>query len=343
MHVFKNADDLYYAMLQHLYQSGGQHDSRDGAVHGEILGCAIGLQSIEQNFVMHERRDLSPVYASAELLWYLSRADNAKMLLHYAPSYQKYVCDNGYDYAAYGGRLAQNIRIDGTFVDQLELAVLMLKNQPLSRQVVVTLWKPEDLWHSHVKDVNAVPCTLTWQFIRRGDYLHMIASMRSCDAWLGLPYDMYAFTTIQRLVAGELGLQPATYAHFVGSMHLYQRDVKKALLLLEKGPLRAAHIHGVDGKMLGTPLTHEYHMVKGGLDGLMTALSIEEASRDSNWDRKYDFDVVKAANECGMSQVLMDAMMTCIAHNTGAPESFVHSPILRKAYHDSRSRKTRSS
>jgi len=51
--------------------------------------------------------------------------------------------------------------------------------------------------------------------------------MRSNDAWLGLPYDVFCFTTLQKIVAAALGIECDWYQHQVGSMHLYGRNVRK--------------------------------------------------------------------------------------------------------------------
>jgi thymidylate synthase len=63
----------------------------------------------------------------------------------------------------------------------------------------------------------------------------MLTSMRSNDAWLGLPHDVFAFTMIQELVARSLGVELGEYRHSVGSLHLYERDEKKAIRYLEEG------------------------------------------------------------------------------------------------------------
>ncbi|RYH39567.1 MAG: hypothetical protein EON54_18795 [Alcaligenaceae bacterium] len=80
-----------------------------------------------------------------------------------------------------------------------------------------------------------IPCTCTMQFVIRNRRLHMLTSMRSNDAWLGLPHDVFAFTMIQELVARSVGVELGEYRHSVGSLHLYERDEKKAIRYLEEG------------------------------------------------------------------------------------------------------------
>jgi hypothetical protein len=55
----------------------------------------------------------------------------------------------------------------------------------------------------------------------------MIATMRSNDLWLGLPYDVFAFTCIQQMVAAALGVGLGWYQHQAGSLHVYDRNMEK--------------------------------------------------------------------------------------------------------------------
>lgn len=59
--------------------------------------------------------------------------------------------------------------------------------------------------------------------------------MRSNDAYLGLPHDVFCFTMLQEIVARSLSHEIGTYRHFVGSMHLYDRDRDHASELISEG------------------------------------------------------------------------------------------------------------
>jgi thymidylate synthase len=77
------------------------------------------------------------------------------------------------------------------------------------------------------------------QFLMRNDKLHAITTMRSNDAWLGFPLDIYQFTLFQRIVAAAIHTSLGLYVHNVGSMHLYSRDydvAKQAVLAVRPTP-----------------------------------------------------------------------------------------------------------
>lgn len=106
----------------------------------------------------------------------------------------------------------------------------ILKRKPDSRQAVVQLFDADDL--SRTKDV---PCTCTLQFLLRGGRLELVVHMRSNDAFLGLPHDLFAFTMLQELVARSLAAELGTYSHFVGSLHLYDERRAEVDAYLSEG------------------------------------------------------------------------------------------------------------
>lgn len=198
----------------------------------ECIGWHGVLTSLDYTFLSNSRRKLSRQYAAAETIWYMSGDDDVSMLLKYAPQYEKFAEDNGKAFGSYGFRLRHN-----SVMPQIDLALDILSNQKDSRQCVLTLWHPDDLWHaSQVKNKpRDLPCTCCWQLIRRDKTLHMICTMRSNDVWLGMPYDIFANTCFLRLFAGTLMLTPGTYTHQAGSMHIYHKDRQKCVEAVHAG------------------------------------------------------------------------------------------------------------
>lgn len=198
-----------------------------------MIGFQAHLDASQQRtLLVNDVRKLSPSYAAAELLWYLSGSGDVGMLIKYAPSYKKFAEENGHAYGAYGPRA----------MPQMATAIECLRNAGHTRQCVVALWRPDDLEQAVQENTRKdLPCTLHWQFLLRDGKLHMVVSMRSNDAWLGLPYDVFCFTAIQRLVAAELDAQPGLYCHQVGSMHLYQRNREQTALAIRRPDRSEGH------------------------------------------------------------------------------------------------------
>lgn len=212
--MYLNIDDLWWATVETLLNKGHETESRVGKTK-ELLGYSNGLSNIDQTFLLNRRRRLSPAYACAEILWYLSMTGVIEMMLAYAPQYTNYA-ENDVAFGAYGARWKK--------YDQLEHLIKVLRQSSNSRQAVMTMWAGSDLLHAVTGEHKDLPCTLSLQFLIRDNRLHLIATMRSNDAWLGLPYDVFAFTCLQWLVASALQIEPGTYTHQVGSMHLYEKN-----------------------------------------------------------------------------------------------------------------------
>lgn len=162
-----------------------------------------------------------------ELLWYLAKSNDLKFISYYLKHYKKFSDDGRTIYGAYGPRM---FRMRNR-IDQFKNVIRLLKKKPNSRQAVIQLFDAKDIIRKH-KDV---PCTCTLQFMIRGGRLHMLTNMRSNDAFLGLPHDIFAFTMLQEILARSLGVGLGQYSHAVGSLHLYKDHRQNARLYLREG------------------------------------------------------------------------------------------------------------
>lgn len=232
--IYNNLNHLWHSTLKTIMTQGDELDSRVGRTK-EMLGFQAVLTNPLNNILLgFPERKFSLSYASAELLWYLSMTDKIEMIEAYAPSYSKFT-EDGIAFGAYGARWKKNpgwIQENAAFFhpngkNQLEAIILLLKEKPETRQAIITMWDSGDLLHSIIGDKKDLPCTLTLKFYVRNNKLHLIADMRSNDAWLGLPYDVFCFTTLQRIVAAECRLQLGTYIHQAGSEHIYEKNYSK--------------------------------------------------------------------------------------------------------------------
>ncbi len=109
--------------------------------------------------------------------------------------------------------------------------IALLGERSASRRAVIQIFNAEDVASEHTE----IPCTTTLQFFVRNECLHLIATMRSNDAYIGLPHDVFCFTMLQEIVARSLNCEIGSYRHFVGSMHLYDTDRAHARSLVDEG------------------------------------------------------------------------------------------------------------
>lgn len=225
---YETLDELFLDAAQGLLEHGAELESRDGPTM-EICGYTARLLNPHAHFVFNPERNLSPAYAAAELIWYLAGKDDPAMILEYAPQYERF-CNRRedgslYAHGHYGARWSHTLENGRT---QLATVIRTLKKNPESRQAILTCWdRDTDLVHAERVDRGDIPCTLSVQFLVRGGNLNCIVTMRSNDIWLGLPYDIFAFTCLQMMVASALGLSIGWYQHQAGSLHLYHRNREK--------------------------------------------------------------------------------------------------------------------
>jgi len=133
------------------------------------------------------------------------------------------------------------------FTSQLHAVIELLKEDPNTRQAIITMWDSKDLINSYVKLTKDTPCTLTWTFFLRDNNLHMVCNIRSNDLWMGFPYDLFCNTCIQQIIAHSLGVELGNYIHQVGSLHLYNQHLTKAYNVLgaDITPVYPAHNYEV--------------------------------------------------------------------------------------------------
>ena len=276
MKTFETADELWLNAMASL-KDGERGPSRDGDML-ETLGYVVRLSDPRAGFMFNPLRKMSPWYAAAELLWYLSGTDNVELVKAYAPQYIRFTEDGKRAWGAYGARWFQDVafqtellrvvnddqlplnvnqffhRNDGKtkwvpLISQLQVAAWTLKRKPESRQCVVTMWNAGDLPHALVGDKKDLPCTLSMIFRLQADKLYLMTTMRSNDVWLGLPYDIWCFTGIQQIIADALSVGLGWYQHCAMSMHLYHRNEEKAMKAAEPpsfstGPLEYRPYYG---------------------------------------------------------------------------------------------------
>jgi len=205
------------------------------------------------------------------------------MIAEYAPGYKRFVEPDFTAYGAYGHRWendlnfkSQSICTNAPCKSQIEQVIETLHLHPDTRQAIVTMWNAGDLVHSTLLDKKDLPCTLSIQFYRYAECgiekLGCITTMRSNDIWYGLPYDVFCFTSLQRLIAWELGIIAGDYTHQVGDLHIYDRDSVKVDSFPSYNEEVGAVPHGYPSKRNYTRALY----LPGQID---LALKVEETAR----------------------------------------------------------------
>ena len=217
MHIVRDTlDDILREVYGTLLEKSDKIETTRGAT-SELVGTHIELLNPRARLSRTETRGKA-FSCLGELLWFLSGNNQLDFIQHYVPKYVDESEDGQTVYGGYGPRLFST-----NGINQVDQVISLLKVNKLSRRAVIQLFKAEDninAHHAHLRH-REVPCTTHFQFLVRDNRLHMLTYMRSNDAYLGLPHDVFCFTMLQEIVACSISVELGVYRHFVGSLHLY--------------------------------------------------------------------------------------------------------------------------
>lgn len=220
-----NIDDLMRAVFTRLL-SHNRENNRVISNKGnstEVFGALLRLTNPRGRLGRSVER--SRIYSAiGELTWYLSGSNELAHVAHYISGYSEYSDDERTLAGAYGPRIfdVKRSREGSVFDDEWHRVIDLLKTRSGSRNAVIQLYDNED----GRKAGKDIPCTCTLHFAIRRKRLELHVHMRSNDAFLGLPHDIFAFTMMQEIAARELGVGLGKYHHSVASLHLYDDDPK---------------------------------------------------------------------------------------------------------------------
>ena len=220
----KTLDDLLLQVLKRLLGRKRRIEATRGST-AELTGVMLKIRDPRARLSRTEERGLL-FSCLGELLWYLAGSNNVRFIKYYLSRYSEESDDGRVIHGAYGPRLF-NTRNN----DQIRNVLDLLRQRNTSRRAVIQLFDAADLAEPH----RDIPCTCTIQVFVRDHRLHMLTSMRSNDAFKGLPHDVFAFTMLQEILARSLGVELGEYKHAVGSLHLYEEDREKARHFVEEG------------------------------------------------------------------------------------------------------------
>ena len=219
-------DDILHRVLTKLLRA--RHTTASRGDSREVVGALLRLKNPRARLSRSEVKG-KLFSCLGELLWYLSGTDDVNFVSYYISRYRQESEDEKTIHGAYGPRLfGGNGR-----PNQMDAIVELLRSARRStRRAVIPIFEAGDIVGRMRKEV---PCTTALQFLLRGKKLHLVANMRSNDAYVGLPHDVFAFTMLQEIVARKVGVELGTYTHMVGSLHLYDEHVPMVHQYLAEG------------------------------------------------------------------------------------------------------------
>jgi thymidylate synthase len=122
--------------------------------------------------------------------------------------------------------------------DQLKELIDGIKNDPDSRRHILTAWNPGEL-----SMMALPPCHCFAQFYVADGKLSCQMYQRSCDMFLGVPFNVASYSLLTHLIAQVCHLEVGEFVHVLGDAHIYLNHVGQVKEQLEREPFPAPQLH----------------------------------------------------------------------------------------------------
>lgn len=223
--VLPDADAAMTQLLDSIMTRGTESSPRGKKIR-EIVGHSISMD-MKHPVVTKPSRKMGYRFYPAEAAWILSGRNDRAFFEELRMPFIWEFSDDGFFYqGAYGPPV----------VDQLSYVCDLLADDNDTRQAVMTIWRPNP------RPSRDIPCTLSFQFLVRDGALHCVQSMRSSDAWLGYPYDVFNASALstyiilllrERKNRGRRDIELGSHTMFMGSSHVYEPNWEGAMTFIE--------------------------------------------------------------------------------------------------------------
>lgn len=123
---------------------------------------------------------------------------------------------------------------DGRHIDQIREVVEQIKNSPDSRRMIVSAWNVADI--EEMAKSGLPPCHCLFQFYVANGKLSCQLYQRSCDTFLGVPFNVASYSLLTMMLAQVCDLLPGEFVWTGGDVHLYSNHFDQVATQLERTP-----------------------------------------------------------------------------------------------------------
>lgn len=204
--------EVYDKLLISLLEEGKEVSPR-GMLTKELMQETFCIEDPNSSLIYIPGRNFSLVHAIHESFLIFCDDNHVKVAGYFNKNIAQFSDDGKTLHGSYGHRIAT----------KMQGVLDKLKEDHDTRQALLTIHRVDD----SIVETKDPPCTITLQFTIRDEKLNMHVYMRSNDIVWGTPYDVFVFTTIQKVFANTLGVPVGKYYHTATSLHMYERDFER--------------------------------------------------------------------------------------------------------------------
>ena len=223
--------DQYEKLLRHVYENGHQKTDRTGVGTRSVFGYQMRFD-LSEGFPLVTTKTLHIRSIVHELLWFLSGSGNIGYLHDNKVSiWDEWADENGDLGPVYGVQWRSWPTPDGRHIDQITNAVDLIKNHPDSRRIIVCSWNVAD-----IDRMALPPCHCLFQFYVADGKLSCQLYQRSCDIFLGVPFNIASYALLTHMMAQQCDLEPGEFIWTGGDCHIYNNHFEQTVEQLSREP-----------------------------------------------------------------------------------------------------------
>lgn len=232
-------EQQYLNLLGEILSGGCPTEDRTGTGTRSIFGSTMTFD-LMQGFPLLTTKRVHWKSIAYELLWFLRGDTNTKFLHdHGITIWDEWADENGDCGPIYGKQWRRwATPTEGCYtvnghVDQLAGIVNEIKTSPNSRRLLVSAWNPAD-----IPQMKLPPCHAFFQFYVRNGYLQCQVYQRSCDMFLGVPFNIASYALLTHIIAAMTGTRAYRLKWVGGDCHVYNNHVRQCIEQRQREPKR---------------------------------------------------------------------------------------------------------
>lgn len=221
----------YLELLDHVLKKGVEKRDRTGTGTISVFGYQMRF-NLEEGFPVLTTKKLHLRSIIHELLWFISGDTNIKYLNDNGVKiWNEWADKDGNLGPVYGYQWRSWPAADGRKIDQLADVINGIKSTPDSRRLLISAWNVGE-----IQNMALPPCHVMFQFYVAGGRLSCQLYQRSCDIFLGVPFNIASYALLTMMIAQVTGLEPGEFIHTLGDAHIYLNHIEQVKLQLTRDP-----------------------------------------------------------------------------------------------------------
>ncbi len=219
----------YLDLLRDVLENGVDKMDRTGVGTRSVFGRQMRFD-LNKGFPLMTTKKMHLKSIIYELLWFLKGDTNVKYLQeHGVRIWNEWADENGDLGPVYG---SQWRNWNGEGIDQIAEVIEKLKKTPNDRRMIVSAWNVGKIAEMHLP-----PCHMMFQFYVANNKLSCMLYQRSCDMFLGVPFNIASYALLTMMVAQVCGYELGEFIHTLGDTHIYHNHFEQVREQLSRKPL----------------------------------------------------------------------------------------------------------